>query len=126
MISHDNFGHDTGDQLLKIAAEKLRRIIRKSDIIFRMGGDEFLVIITKILSKTDAEIVAKKIQHEFTKPTQINSKDFLMGVSIGIFVNHIELGDEPSEIVRKADLAMYKAKQNGKNNYQIFQQSMVS
>ena len=115
---NDNFGHPIGDALLKEIAIKFKSIFRKSDIVARVGGDEFSVILEKIPSLESLEPLANKILTEFDKPFIIDNKELSIGISIGIAVSSFN-GCSSEHIIQQADAALYQVKKNGKGHYQF-------
>jgi diguanylate cyclase (GGDEF)-like protein/PAS domain S-box-containing protein len=116
---NDKCGHDVGDAVLQEVAERLHQNIRGEDTVARTGGDEFIFILNDIAGAEDVAIVASKIIHILGEPFQVNGNSCHIGGSIGISI----FPDDTSEmevLVSQADDAMYKAKANGKNNYQFF------
>lgn len=130
---NDNLGHDAGDLLLKKVADRLTGCVRRKsremplerceDTVARLGGDEFVVLLTRIRAAADAELVARRLVQAMAEPFTINDYSFHIGVSIGISA-FPEDGATADLLIRNADVAMYHAKKNGKNNLQFFSQSM--
>ncbi|MBS4099517.1 MAG: EAL domain-containing protein [Sulfuricella sp.] len=120
---NDTFGHDYGDKLLVMVAERLRSVIRKGDTLARMGGDEFTLLLPTIRESDDIVRVIKKILHEFTRPFTIEKNDFIVTVSIGASI-YPQDGNTPETVLKNADSAMYKAKEDGRNNYAFFTATM--
>lgn len=120
---NDNFGHSQGDLLLQNVSQRLTDSIRSSDMIARLGGDEFAVIITKEKDIEAVDVIANKIIREISKPFMLNNKEGYVTASIGIVI-FPEDGDDVEELLTKADSAMYKAKANGRNNFQFFTKEM--
>lgn len=111
---NDTLGHHVGDQLLQTVATRLRRAVRASDIVARLGGDEFAVL-QRDLNQVDApRKLAKKLQEAIEQPYTIGDELLHTSVTIGIavFPNH---GDDPKDLLRRADLALYRAKDSGRN-----------
>lgn len=119
---NDSLGHDAGDELLRKVAEKLKTTVRSSDLIFRLGGDEFTVILSKIEEDTDAAIVARKIIEAFTDPFHIEGRTLYVGMSIGIAI-YPKDGDTVELLIKNADTALYEAKKK-KNDYQHFTEEL--
>lgn len=113
---NDTMGHVLGDQLLKEVSERLKQIMRKSDIIARIGGDEFMVLVENLEDLDGIHIIAHKILRSFDIPFDIHDQAFYLTASIGIALYPGD-GQSPDEIIKNADIAMYKAKENGKNQY---------
>ena len=116
---NDSFGHQIGDSLLKIVANKLKSIIRAGDKVGRLGGDEFIIILSDMLVRDPAYEIANRIVSDFARPVRIEGCEVSVGASIGIA--HSDAGYQSAdEILRAADEAMYNAKALGKNRYQEF------
>ncbi len=113
---NDLLGHKMGDFVLRTSANRLSGALRKSDTVARMGGDEFLLILNEVADIRDVEIVMEKIVQAFRKSFVIESRHFFVTVSIGVTI-YPEDGGSADELVRRADIAMYHAKRNGKNKY---------
>jgi diguanylate cyclase (GGDEF)-like protein len=120
---NDTFGHPIGDEILMQTAKRLRDSLRDSDGVYRLGGDEFVVLIRSIRKKSEASTVAGNILNEIRKPYTImpstNGSTVNIGVSIGISLIP-ENGKDIETATKNADLAMYKAKEDGKNRYVFF------
>lgn len=116
---NDKFGHDTGDGLLQEVAERLRQNIRGEDTVARIGGDEFIIILSNISHAGNAALVASKIILSLSEPFVVHENTCLIGVSIGISIFPDD-SDEMETLVTQSDKAMYKAKEQGKNNHQFF------
>jgi len=116
---NDSFGHAIGDLLLKEVAERLAQALRLSDSVARMGGDEFTVILTKIVEPEDAAIVARRIVDSLTKPFLLEGHPVSIGVSIGIGIYPLD-GDDPDTLLKKSDTAMYRAKGAGSNLFRYY------
>lgn len=115
---NDRLGHDYGDLLLKQVAERLKACVRTTDTVARLGGDEFTIILA-IRDKRDAEQVAEKVLTSIRQPYDLNGKIAdTVGTSIGIAL-YPQDGTQGAELVRKADAAMYGAKQGGKNAWRF-------
>jgi len=116
---NDSFGHAVGDLLLKEVSERLAQALRLSDSVARMGGDEFTVILTKIVDPEDAAIVAQRIVGSLTKPFLLEGQPISIGVSIGIGIYPID-GEDPDTLLKKSDTAMYRAKGEGSNLFRYY------
>lgn len=121
---NDTAGHAQGDELLKEAAERLNNATRSSDTVARLGGDEFIIMVTDVDNMMEIIGMVQRIQHSFSAPFDIDGKLFHISCSIGISV-FPEDGDDAETLVRHADLAMYHAKDKGKNNYYLFEKKMA-
>lgn len=118
-LINDTLGHGFGDQVLKSVARRLSSCIRESDTLARMGGDEFTVLLNHIDSPDEATAIAGRILAELSSPFTIENREFYVTASIGISV-YPSSGDDVETLVKNADTAMYKAKQQGKNNYCLY------
>ncbi|KJV06793.1 hypothetical protein VZ94_09045 [Methylocucumis oryzae] len=113
---NDSLGHETGDQVLKMVAERLRSCCREDDTVARLGGDEFTMILASVQAMHNIDLVANVILKELGKGYVLNNQNLVISVSIGIALypnDHIDA----SVLIKLADAAMYKAKMAGKNNY---------
>ncbi len=116
---NDTYGHDAGDVVLKETAKRLLENVRESDTVARMGGDEFTVILPSIENKKGAAIVAQKIIRAISEPYAIFNEQCAMSASIGISIYYG--GEEDTDtLIKKADIAMYRAKQSGKNCFAFY------
>jgi diguanylate cyclase (GGDEF)-like protein len=115
---NDTLGHDIGDQLLKVIAQRLTRGLRGSDIVSRLGGDEFTVILSGIPQVEYATKVAQKILESLSKVVVLEGQNVFVTVSIGISVYPLD-GEVEEILIKKADMAMYRAKQLGRNQIQL-------
>jgi diguanylate cyclase (GGDEF)-like protein len=122
---NDSLGHTLGDQLLVELGRRLELCMRKADTVARLGGDEFGMLLDGIKDPYDAIHVAERIQEEMVHPFELNGHEFLTTTSIGIAFS--QTGYEgPEDILRDADIAMYRAKSNGKARYEVFDTAMHS
>lgn len=113
---NDSMGHEIGDLVLKTVASRLQEVVRTGDMVARMGGDEFTIILNALHSPADAEILAKKITKTIAAPVVANGFDCTLGVSIGISLFPKD-GTHTEILVNKADYAMYLAKAAGRNTF---------
>ncbi|NOQ16604.1 MAG: EAL domain-containing protein [Methyloprofundus sp.] len=120
---NDTFGHDKGDLLLVEAAQRIQRCVRESDTISRLGGDEFTVILTELESPLRVERIAEGLLHSLSLPFALGLEEVYISASLGIAF-YPDDTDNTSELVRNADQAMYIAKENGRNQFSFFTQSM--
>jgi diguanylate cyclase (GGDEF)-like protein len=116
---NDTLGHDGGDALLKTVAERLRAVIRIEDVVARLGGDEFVVVQTGIPGKAQAEDFARRIISAVTAPMKLKDRPFRATVSVGVALAPAD-GTEPERLLKSADLALYKAKADGRNCFRFF------
>ena len=115
---NDNYGHETGDRLLQEVSRRMQSCIRKEDIVARMGGDEFAVLLGDLQTSTDASRVAHKLISRINEPVAVEANLYLVGASIGI-ATFPHSGDNAEALLRRADDAMYTAKGAGKNSFHI-------
>jgi diguanylate cyclase (GGDEF)-like protein/PAS domain S-box-containing protein len=120
---NDSLGHDYGDQLLRHIASILRSYVRAEDTVARLGGDEFTIIISAINGESCVVDIADKILSQLETPVFLSGNQLVVSSSIGIAF-YPQDGTKPEALLRCADLAMYHAKDAGKNRFQFFQQEM--
>lgn len=116
---NDSLGHDTGDLLLQEVARRLRASVRAEDTVARHGGDEFIVLLPNIVDSLDAGRLAENLLTALQAPFVIAGKELHVSASIGIAVFPDD-GEEVDVLLKSSDIAMYHAKQSGRNNYQFF------
>jgi diguanylate cyclase (GGDEF)-like protein/PAS domain S-box-containing protein len=116
---NDTLGHDAGDLLLKEVAQRLTTCIRESDTVARLGGDEFTVVLTQIQTFADIKIVAQRILTSLAQPFKLKDNEAFIGGSIGIAFFPKD-GQEAEILVKKADIAMYQVKQEGRNTFRFY------
>jgi diguanylate cyclase (GGDEF)-like protein/PAS domain S-box-containing protein len=119
---NDTLGHDIGDLLLKVAAERLSAALRKGDTVARFGGDEFVLILPDLKAIEDAIQVVQKIVDSFCKPFLIDTHQLVVTTSIGIAVYPND-GTDGDSLLKNADIAMYQAKQAGRARYQLYKKT---
>lgn len=120
---NDTLGHQIGDHLLREVASRLQQCVRAEDTVGRTGGDEFTILLAEIGSPTDAGVVAQKILNHLREPIHVSGHPLIVTTSIGITVIPGDSVD-PNVLMRNADLAMYKAKERGRNNYQFYSEDL--
>lgn len=120
---NDSLGHTHGDLLLVAFAERLERTLRPVDTLARFGGDEFAILLSGMTDATDAVRVAQRIQEELTQPFSLDKNSAFATASIGIALSSTGY-ERPEDILRDADIAMYRAKENGKARYEMFDHGM--
>jgi diguanylate cyclase (GGDEF)-like protein/PAS domain S-box-containing protein len=116
---NDTLGHDAGDLLLREASLRLKEVIRESDTVARVGGDEFIFVLNEIGSAENAASIAKKIIAALSEPFELNGQQCKIGGSIGISI-YPDGAANPETLIKQADDAMYLAKQSGKNAYRFY------
>ena len=120
---NDTLGHDVGDSLLKEIANRLDQNVRENDTVSRIGGDEFTILLTDINNTNDVQVVANKILLSLSRPYILNGQEINSSVSIGITLTPEDSVDS-NTLMKNADLAMYRAKELGRNNFQFFSEDM--
>ncbi len=120
---NDTFGHSTGDKILKLVSKRLQSVIRKEDTLSRHGGDEFTILLENINTPLDAANIAQHILDTLKDPFIIEEHQFYITTSIGITIAPDDSSD-PETLVRFADIAMYNAKENGRNSYTFYTQDL--
>lgn len=115
---NDTMGHDLGDQLLKELSVRLRDVLYPTDMVSRFGGDEFIVLANNLTNPDEVKLIAEKILGVFKKPFKLNNHESYVTASIGIALYPID-GEDKDVLIKNADLAMYKAKAKGRNQYEI-------
>jgi diguanylate cyclase (GGDEF)-like protein/PAS domain S-box-containing protein len=116
---NDTLGHSVGDKLLRVVGERLRGLLRTSDTIGRMGGDEFLLLLTDIARVKNVTTIAQKILGAFRNPFAIDDHKLMITTSIGIALFPDD-GDDADTLMKSADIAMYRAKEKGRDNFQCY------
>jgi diguanylate cyclase (GGDEF)-like protein/PAS domain S-box-containing protein len=120
---NDALGHEVGDQVLKLAASRLKKAVRNSDTVARLGGDEFIVLIQEVTNYEMIHLVAEKIIETFQKIFLVMNRQVMLTASLGISI-YPDDGIEPLVLLRNADTAMYHSKAIGRNTYQFFTEAM--
>ena len=122
-IINDSLGHYAGDELLKSVAERLQKNAREDDTVARLGGDEFTVILEGITYNEDATIVARKILEVMGQPFYLDGHEVFVTTSMGIAIYPLD-GDNSDDLLKNADTAMYRAKEQGRNGYRFYTADM--
>lgn len=120
---NDSLGHPTGDKLLQSIAKRLVGCVRTSDTVSRQGGDEFVVLLTESRQWEDSVVVAERILKAVAQSHPIDNHDLHVTTSIGVSV-YPDDGEDAETLIRNADIAMYQAKERGRNSYQFFKPAM--
>lgn len=116
---NDQHGHGVGDAFLKMVGQRLAALLREEDSVARLAGDEFTVVLTHLQQPQEAEVVASKILESLAQPFDVGRRSLTAGASIGIALFPDD-ADECDTLVRRADAAMYQAKQLGKGGYRFY------
>ncbi|HQU15580.1 MAG: hypothetical protein B7Z66_00850 [Chromatiales bacterium 21-64-14] len=122
-LINDSLGHGAGDLLLQSVAQRLTACVRKGDIVGRLGGDEFTVIVEGVASAQEAALIAQKVLVVLAEPFMLDSREVFVTASIGIALYPFDGGDHGT-LLKNADVAMYRAKDYGRNNYQFYTAEM--
>lgn len=122
-VVNDSLGHQIGDQLLVATARRLESCLRPGDIVARLGGDEFAVILDRVKHVSDAIQAAERIRERLSSPFNLSGHEVFISASIGIALNQTA-SEEPDEILRNADTAMYRAKDQGRGCFELFDKGM--
>jgi diguanylate cyclase (GGDEF)-like protein/PAS domain S-box-containing protein len=124
-VINDTLGHEAGDVLLREMGSRLRECVRASDVVARLGGDEFVVLVQEVSDAAQITAVARNILSAIMRPVVILGQECRVTASIGV-CTHPEEGQDEHSIMKHADMAMYLAKEEGKNNYQFYSSRMKS
>ncbi len=124
-IINDTLGHDAGDQLLREIAARFRQTLRAMDVVARLGGDEFVVMIEEISDTGQVAVVAHKLIATAMKPMTIMRQECRVTASIGVSIYPSD-GQDEQTLMKNADIAMYFAKEEGKNNFQLYSKDIKS
>jgi diguanylate cyclase (GGDEF)-like protein len=116
---NDTLGHEAGDHVLKTVSTRLTAIIRASDTLARVGGDEFVLVMQETKGREDATAIAQKILDAFTAPLLIDGQQVHLSTSIGIAV-YPEDTEDMETLIKKSDAAMYYSKGHGRNQFKFF------
>ncbi|MEJ2452583.1 MAG: EAL domain-containing protein [Candidatus Thiodiazotropha sp.] len=122
-VVNDTFGHVMGDELLQLVAKRIRKCVREADTVARFGGDEFVILMQDVTDLEAPALVASKVITEVTRSFILYEREIYIGASVGITV-YPDDALTPDALLRNADMAMYQAKERGRNNYQFFTASM--
>ncbi len=118
-VVNDSLGHAVGDQLLVAIAQRLQSCLRQNDTVARLGGDEFTILLSHIQTIDDATLVAERIHHVLKSPFNLSGSEVFTSASIGIAVGTTQY-DQPADVLRDADTALYRAKEQGKSGHIVF------
>jgi diguanylate cyclase (GGDEF)-like protein/PAS domain S-box-containing protein len=124
---NDNYGHDAGDEVLKVVGARIMQLNRKADFAARLGGDEFVIVLRDCPSKSSASLVAQRFIEAIARPIRLNVAGVVINVGASAGVDHISSGADSIEaIVKNADTALYEAKTTGKNRVAQFNSALTS
>ncbi len=120
---NDSLGHEAGDELLTTVARRLRESVRTEDTVGRFGGDEFTILLNEACDSRGASHVARKVLESLAEPITLAGHEFRVTTSIGLTLAPDD-GTDPQTLLKNADLAMYRAKERGRDNYQFFSEEL--
>lgn len=124
-VINDSLGHDVGDRLLQAAAGRLQQCVREGDTVARLGGDELAIILEDVAQAEDTTSVTSKILSTFAQPFEIDGRELFVSTSIGVSL-HPNDGEDAKTLLKNADIAMYRAKEQGGNDFHFFSAQMES
>ena len=119
-VINDSLGHTVGDRVLRIAGERLRRAVRRSDLVGRLGGDEFVVLAFEVPDNASVQALTEHLRESLTRPISVDGRRLHVDASIGIVVAHPNDPRTADDLVRDADVAMYQAKTLGRGRFEFF------
>ncbi|MDK2125905.1 bifunctional diguanylate cyclase/phosphodiesterase [Parachitinimonas caeni] len=122
-LINDTLGHKAGDHVLTVIADRLTATVRESDTVSRLGGDEFMLILPGAHERALFTSLLQRIMGVISQPVEVDEKEFFLGCSLGVAI-YPQDGDNAAELIERADIAMYQAKESGRNNIQFFTQEM--
>jgi len=122
-VINDSLGHSVGDELLRQVAERIQEHVREGDTVARLGGDEFTLLVPGITAEEDAAKIARKICEAIHDPFWIDGRELFVTTSVGVSVYPSD-GHDSETLIRNADSAMYRAKEQGRDNYQLYTPAM--
>ena len=123
-VVNDSIGHQAGDDLLIAVAERLRSCVRSEDLVARLSGDEFAVLLESAVDKAHAIAVVRRLQEQMRMPVVVGGREVLISASVGLVVEPRALVERPQALLQAADVAMYRAKSKGKGRFEIFDHEM--
>jgi diguanylate cyclase (GGDEF)-like protein len=120
---NDSLGHAAGDRVLAATAERLQACVRAADTLARLGGDEFVILLEEVADNEAASQVAERLGEALSRPFPVAQRAVAVSASVGIALS-VSPDDRPEDLLRCADVAMYRAKAGGKGNYAFFYQGL--
>ena len=123
-VVNDSIGHQAGDDLLIAVADRLRSCVRNEDLVARLSGDEFAVLLESAVDKAHAIAVVRRLQDQMRMPVVVGGREVLISASVGLVVEPRCNVDRPQSLLQAADVAMYRAKSKGKGRFEIFDHEM--
>jgi len=122
-LINDTYGHPAGDEVLRLVGDRLSSRLRKADVVARIGGDEFAVVLSDVTTDSDVQVACDQLLKLVTEPYDIDQQNYHVTTSIGVAM-YPEDGVDVQELLKNADAAMYQAKENGKNRYAFYEPEM--
>jgi diguanylate cyclase (GGDEF)-like protein len=122
-VINDSLGHDAGDALLKVVAQRMRAVVRETDTVARLGGDEFVIVLPELDNANEAMMVANKLLGELAKPFTVEHQEVYVSASIGVSLYPRD-GAQEQTLMKNVDLAMYRAKREGRNTVRYFTEEL--
>ena len=122
-VINDSLGHAAGDELLRGVAQRLQENVRAGDTVARLGGDEFIILLTRISSEEDGANVAAKFLRSIRNPFSVQERNVFITTSVGVSMYPND-GLDPEALIQNADIALYRAKEEGRDNYQLYAPAM--
>ncbi|MEY2580424.1 MAG: hypothetical protein QOE09_273 [Ilumatobacteraceae bacterium] len=123
-VVNDSIGHQAGDDLLIAVADRLRSCVRVDDLVARLSGDEFAVLLESAVDKEEAMAVVRRLQEKMRLPVYVGGREVFISASIGLVVEPRSMVERPQALLQAADVAMYRAKSKGKGRFEIFDHEM--
>jgi diguanylate cyclase (GGDEF)-like protein len=120
---NDTLGHPSGDKLLKLVADRLRKNLRETDILARLGGDEFAIVQTMLQRPEEVTVLASRIVEVLSEPYEVDGQEVVVGTSIGVAIAPGD-GNDPDQLLKNADMALYRAKADGRGMFRFFEAEM--
>src|SRR6185312_8921333 len=120
---NDTLGHPAGDQLLRAVAERLQAVVRPEETLARLGGDEFALVQPGLAGPDGAAVLAKRLIDTLTAPFAFESQEAYISASVGVAVS-LSGTEHEDELIRQADVALYRAKQDGRGRFRLFEPEM--
>ena len=117
---NDTYGHDAGDYVLVTVSKRMLKLLRESDTIARIGGDEFIILLTNLSDKSKVEAILEKLLEIVEEPILFKDTELSISTSAGISFYSKDEPLDSDELIRRADKAMYKAKDKGKGRYEFY------
>jgi diguanylate cyclase (GGDEF)-like protein/PAS domain S-box-containing protein len=123
-VINDSLGHEVGDNLLVAVAARIKSCLRPADTLARLGGDEFTILLEDVSDVRDATAVVRRVESGLRAPFGVDGREVFVTASIGIALSRTSHPARPADLLRQADLAMYGAKDEGKNSHKVFEEAM--